>query len=133
MKEALRKRGLANECFVDSFATSYEEIGNDVYPPMKHALFEAGIPLSPREAKHFTKADYEQADLVYYMDEWNHRNLCHIQEDTQGKYHPIAIYCPDIEEIEDPWYSHRFDWVVKQISRCVEAIIDHLFDSREEK
>ncbi|MBR2069838.1 MAG: low molecular weight phosphotyrosine protein phosphatase, partial [Clostridia bacterium] len=33
MKKVLQERGMLNEYYVQSAATSYEEIGNSVYPP----------------------------------------------------------------------------------------------------
>ena len=45
-----------------SRATSFEEIGNDIYPPMKQELFKQGIPFGPHHATRITKADYDSAD-----------------------------------------------------------------------
>ena len=45
---------------------------------------------------------------------------------TSDKILPIYKYTKDIYEIEDPWYTDRFDVVVKQITRCVEDILKNI-------
>ena len=124
--DLLVKRGTADQAKVFSRATSLEEIGNDVYPPMKRALAEAGIPYFPREAKRLSQAEYDAADIVYYMDELNLRYLSRIIVDRKRILRPITALVPDINEIEDPWYSGRYELVIRQIRRCVTAILDDL-------
>ena len=41
--------------FVISRATSTEEIGNDIYPPMKRALYNKEIPFFKHHAKQITR------------------------------------------------------------------------------
>ena len=40
MKDIVKKRGLENEYLIESRATSYEEEGNDMYPPAKELLMK---------------------------------------------------------------------------------------------
>ena len=42
-KDMLRRAGRLGEFQVDSAATSAEELGNPVYPPMRRVLSEHGI------------------------------------------------------------------------------------------
>ena len=126
MREILLEKGMDKEFEVDSLATSFEEIGNDVYPPMKAALARAGVKCCPHHARRFEMSDYERFDLVFYMDDQNRRNLEFTHPDTAHKYHSVTMYRPDIVEIEDPWYSHRFDLVVAQLHDCLTAIAEHL-------
>jgi len=46
--------------------TSNEEIGNDIYYPMKDELRRQCIPFTRRRAKRLAQDDYEQADLIFY-------------------------------------------------------------------
>ena len=67
-KHIAKELGREDEFVVVSKATSYEEIGNDIYPPMKRALIDLNIPFSSHRASRFTKEDYESADYIFYMD-----------------------------------------------------------------
>ena len=124
-KEEIAKRGLTGQIEVVSRATSLEEIGNDIYPPMKAELRRRGVPFSRHYASRITTEDYAQADAIYYMDENNRRYLGRLLNDSRGICFPITKYVSDFDEIEDPWYTDRFSYVAEQIKRCVEAILDH--------
>ena len=92
---------------------------------MKTALNRAGIPFSSHRATRITHVDYAWADYIFYMDE---ENLCYLKRllPSMDKVKPIYIYTDDIREIEDPWYTGRYDLVVKQINQCVKDIIKNL-------
>ena len=125
-REEIARRGLSDSVEVCARATSYEEIGNDVYPPMARTLRSMGVTMTRHAATRITKADYDAADAIYYMDENNRRNLLRILDDPRGIMHPITVFEGDISEIEDPWYTDRYDLVANQIKRCVAHIVDRL-------
>ena len=118
-------KNLSSDYEVISRAVSYEEIGNDIYPPMKIALRKADIPFSYHSAKHITKEDYDWADYIFYMDNENFYRLNRLFPNS-NKIHPIYEWTPSINEIEDPWYTGRYDKVVSQITDCVIDIIKKL-------
>lgn len=64
MKNLLIKYHLEDRFNVISRATSTEEIGNDIYPPMKRALYNKEIPFYQHKAKQITTQDYENADMI---------------------------------------------------------------------
>lgn len=109
-----------------SRATSYEESGNDIYPPMKAELRRQGIPFSSHTATRITKSDYESADFIFYMEESNKLNLSRIFEDNKNIIQPIYKYTPSITRIEDPWYSDRYELVVSQITKCITDILNEI-------
>ena len=43
LKDMVRKNGLEDKFYIESAATSYEEIGNPVYPPASAELAKHGI------------------------------------------------------------------------------------------
>ena len=110
---------------VISRAVSHEEIGNDIYPPMKRELFSRGIPFTRHYATYITNEDFESADYVFYMDSSN-RYLLTRRFGESKKILPIFNFTPDIYEIEDPWYTDNFKKVVDQITTCVKDIINNL-------
>ena len=57
-----KKEGI--EIFVDSAATSREEIGNGVHYGTKNKLREVGIPIYEHNAKQLTKEDYKKFDYI---------------------------------------------------------------------
>lgn len=122
-------KNMNNEYIVLSRATSNEEIGNDIYPPMKRELTRQGIPFDRHYAKRIDYDDYLKADLIFYMDDENFYTLNRMFPNS-NKIFPIYKYTPSILEIEDPWYTGRFDLVYQQIKQC---IIDILASIRDDK
>ena len=123
MKHLLLKYGLEEDFFITSRATSLEEIGNDIYPPMKRALYNKEIPLFEHHAKRISKEELDDADYVFYMDELNRRYMERLFGNLPEKCQIITKYAGNPEYIDDPWYTGDFDNVVNQIEDCCDAII----------
>ena len=60
---------------VDSAATTCEEVGNGLYPPMRRALERRGIPVVPHTARRTSMADYQKYDYIIGMDAENRDDL----------------------------------------------------------
>lgn len=118
-KDYLSKRGRLAEYQIVSRALSHEEIGNDIYPPMKRALAEAGIPFGIHRATFMTNEEFKKADALYYMDESNAIRLRRMFGPLDERCHMLSEYLEGVSEIDDPWYTGRFDEVVDQLSRCM--------------
>ena len=78
MKDLVRKAGRDGEFYIESAATSTEEIGNEVYPPAKRKLAEHGISCKGKTARQMTRRDYDRFDLLIGMDAANIRNMYRI-------------------------------------------------------
>ena len=72
MKQMIREKRI-NWIEADSAAATREEIGNDIYPPMKRALLERGYCCEPHAARQTVRADYDRYDLLIGMDTENLR------------------------------------------------------------
>ena len=118
-------KSLSKEYDVISRATSFEEIGNDIYPPMKSELIKNHIPFDKHHAKRIDYEDYINADYIFYMDDENFYTLNRMFPNS-NKIFPIYRYTPSINEIEDPWYTGRFDLVVTQITTCIKDILNNI-------
>ena len=118
-------KSLTKDFEICSRATSFEEIGNDIYPPMKKELFQNSIPFNKHYATRITREDFENADYIFYMDGENEYALNRMFGQS-NKIMPIYKFTPNISEIEDPWYSDRFDLVVRQITTCIKDIIKNI-------
>lgn len=112
--------------FVISRATSTEEIGNDIYPPMKRALYNKEIPFFEHHAKQITGKEFEEADYIFYMDSLNKRFLERMFGELPEKCQIITKYSRYPEYIDDPWYTGDFDNVVEQLTQCCRDIISNL-------
>ena len=107
---------------VISRATSTEEIGNDIYPPMKRALYNKEIPFYTHHAKQISRQDYESADYIFYMDYENQYSLMRQIDDYKSILFPINKWTNSITEIEDPWYTGRYQLVCDEIEECLKDI-----------
>ena len=111
---------LDNKIKVISRATSLEEIGNDIYPPMKRVLSNHGYYDVHHYAQRMSQSEFDEADYIFYMD---YNNLYYLNRlfGESNKYHLITEYL-DNQEIEDPWYTNRFEFVYQRIKKAVEVI-----------
>lgn len=110
MKDLVEKAGLADQYYIESAATSTEEIGNEVYPPAKRKLAEHGISCKGKTARQMTRSDYQRFDLLIGMDNWNIRNMNRIcGGDPEGKIRMLMDYTNRPGEVADPWYTGDFE------------------------
>lgn len=121
-KQTLKEQNI-QQIMVISRATSREEIGNDIYPPMKKALFRHGIEFAYHKAQQITQDDYEWADEIYYMDRNNLNYLNYLLDDYKKIIYPISRFTPQIDEINDPWYTGEYDIVIRQLEECIKDIL----------
>ena len=118
-------KSLSNEHEVISRALSHEEIGNDIYPPMKRELNRRGIPYSRHYATYLTQEDYDWADYIFYMD-YSNKNLLDRRWSNSDKILPIFTFTDSVINIEDPWYTDNYEKVVNQITTCIKDIIKYI-------
>lgn len=124
MKDLVHKAGLDNEFYIESAATSTEEIGNEVYPPAKRKLAEHNISCKGKTARQMTRNDYQRFDLLIGMDDWNIRNMTHIAGgDPENKIHKLLDYTSRRGNVADPWYTGDFDATWRDIIEgCTELL-----------
>ena len=110
MKDLVRKAGRENDFYIESAATSTEEIGNEVYPPAKRKLAEHGIGCKGKTARQMTRRDYDRFDLLIGMDSANIRNMYRIcGGDPEQKIHQLLDFTDRIGDVADPWYTGDFE------------------------
>ena len=131
MKELVRKAGREPEFYIESAATSTEEIGNGVYPPAKSELARHGIGvagnelgLSLKRARQMTRADYDRFDYIIGMENLNLSYMNRILGgDPEEKVHLMMDFTDHPEDIDDPWYTGDFSGVYKQILEGCECLL----------
>ena len=127
LQDMVRKQHMDSLFYIESAATSREEIGNDVHYGTKNKLAEVGIPCPKRRARQVTKADYEDFDWLLIMDGNNRRNLMRIiGNDPSGKVHGLLDFAPRPRDIADPWYTGNFDVTYDDVVEGCETFLKHL-------
>ena len=114
MKNFVQKAGLEGSIEVASAATSTEELGNPVYPPVRRLLEKHGISCAGKTARQLRKNDYDQYDLLIGMDQANLRNMRRIcGGDPKNKIHLLMDYTDTPHDVADPWYTGDFEatWI----------------------
>ena len=124
MKDMVEKAGLQDEFYIESAATSTEEIGNEVYPPAKRKLAEHGISCKGKTARQMKKNDYNKFDLLIGMDDWNIRNMNRIcGGDPEGKIHKLLGFTNRKGDVADPWYTGDFEATWRDVSEGCECLL----------
>ena len=127
LKNMVAQSGRSSEFYIDSAATSREEIGNPIYPPAIRKLKEEGIPLSGHRAVQMTREDYDKYDLLLAADSANLRNMRRIAGgDPQGKIRRLLDYTSRPRDIADPWYTGNFDVTYNDIVEGCQGLLDWL-------
>ena len=127
MKDLVQKAGLSDHFYIESAATSTEEIGNEVYPPAKRKLAEHGISCKGKTARQMTRSDYQRFDLLIGMDDWNIRNITRIAGgDPEGKIHKLLDYTVRKGDVADPWYTGDFDATWRDVTEGCRELLKSL-------
>ena len=75
LRKMAEQAGLLSSFEISSAATSSEEIGNPIYPPMRVLLEARGLDCSRHRARRVRRSDYDAYDLIIGMDEENRWDL----------------------------------------------------------
>lgn len=127
MKDLVKKAGREDDFYIESAATSTEELGNPVYPPARHKLAEHGIGCKGKTARQMRRSDYAEFDLLIGMDRWNIRNMERIcGGDPDDKIHMLMDYTDRPGEVADPWYTGNFDATWRDVLEGCTALLEIL-------
>ena len=124
MKHIVEQAGLSDSIYIESAATSREEIGNDTHYGTKQKLDEMAIPYTRHKARQVTVDDYQNFDYLVIMDENNGRNLRRIiGDDVDFKVYKAMSFVGENRDVKDPWYTGNFDETYDDISRSCDALL----------
>ena len=124
LKQMARERGGAQPA-VASMAATRDEIGNDIYPPMKRVLQARGYWCPHHSAQQTVRADYDEWDYIIGMDRENLRDMLRIYGgDPRGKLSLLLDWCGKTgQEIDDPWYTRDFGKALDQIEEGCRGLL----------
>ena len=127
MKELIEKAGRVAEFEISSAATSDEEIGNPVYPPIQELLSKRSISCKGKTARQLRRDNYDRYDYFVGMDSANRRNMLRLfSNDPKGKVSLLLDYTDHPRDVADPWYTRNFAQAEKDIEEGCIAFLSTL-------
>ena len=127
LQHMVEERGIASDYYIDSAATSREEIGNGVHYGTVRKLNEVGIPVVPHRARQMTANDYREFDYLIGMDSANIRNMTRIAGgDPSGKIYKLLEFSGKSRDVADPWYTGDFDATYRDVCEGLNAFINQI-------
>ena len=130
-KDMVRRAHREDEFEIASAATSREELGNPVYPPVRKLLNEHGIDCSQKTARQLLSTEYKSWDMFIWMDHANMRNMRIYGGDPAGKFSMLLDYTAFPGEVADPWYNDNFQKCWNDVYEGCAGLLDSLRDKLE--
>ena len=121
-----------DEYYIESAATSTEEIGNGIYPQAREQLIKHGIGgFKDKRARQVRKSDYDEFDYLIIMDEENRRGLERIVgKDPDNKIYKMLDFVDDESlkgrDVADPWYTRDFGKSFEEIEKGCEGLLSYI-------
>ena len=145
MKYLVKQNGLEDKFFIDSAATSTEEIGNPVHYGTRRKLESVNIPVGNHRARQITKKDLEEFDYLIGMDSANIRNMKRFygfdgfsfgsygteknsttKKEYEKKICKLLEFAGSTDDIADPWYTGNFDLTYNDVLKGCKALLNSL-------
>ena len=127
LKDIVKKRGLSECFYIASAATSTEEIGNAVYPPVRRILNSMGIFCDDKHAVQLRAGNYDEYDYIICMDENNLRNIKRIiPSDPKNKISRLMDFTQTPHDVADPWYTGDFEKTKRDIIEGCNALLNYI-------
>ncbi len=127
MKDLVKKAGLEARFSIESAATSTEEIGGPVYPPVRCLLEREGIDCRGKTARQLRRDDYDRFDLLIGMDGENLHNMRRLcGGDPEHKIHLLMDYTSRPGDVADPWYTGDFERTWQDVLEGCRGLLERL-------
>ena len=127
MKDLINKNNLSNKFIITSRATSYEEIGNGIYPKAKDKLNEKNISFdNTKTSIRLEKEDLDRYDYIIGMEERNIINIEIILGKKDKKIIRLLDYSNNPRDIAAPWYTNNFEQTYNDILEGCNFFLDFL-------
>jgi protein-tyrosine phosphatase len=128
LKDMVEKLGRAQDFYIESSATSDENIWNGkgapVYSNTRELLESKGISCAGKRAQQLKKEHGDKFDLFLCMDDNNVRNAKAILGAKNGeKCKKLLSYAGESGNVADPWYTRNFEKSYEDILRGLEGLL----------
>ncbi len=129
--DLVNKKGLADLFYINSAATSREEIGNGVHYGTVNQLRKVGVPVIPHRAVQMTKSDYDSYDYLIGMDTANIRNMNRIVgSDPEGKIYKLLSFAGSGRDVADPWYTGDFATTYDDVLAGCKGLLEQIMKEK---
>ena len=128
-KDIVKKRGLEEQFFIDSAATSgYNERYNEcMYIDAQDVLRKYDVPFTEHISRQKRKEDYDKFDYILGMEDENIKNILNIVgKDTKNKVFKLLDFTEEPRDIIDPWYYGNFDATYDDIKYGCEMFLEYV-------
>ena len=130
MKDLIEKAGLSEKISVESRGTFADQF-SPIHSSTCYELKKHGIPFDNRRiSKKFTRADYQNSDLIIGMDSeniWDIKNIA--GGDPDNKIFLMMSFCGENRDVDDPYYTDKYSVTYADISRACSALLKKLIQS----
>jgi protein-tyrosine phosphatase len=131
MKNLVKEAHIADRFYIESKATSTEELGSGIYPPANRVLAEHKIPNEGHRANQIKKTDYEKFDYIIGMDSANIRNINRIVGgDSKDKVFKLLTFAGEGRDVEDPWYTRDFEKAYSDILKGCSGLLEYIIEEK---
>ncbi len=128
-QDMVDKKGQSNNFIIKSKATSSEELGNGIYPPVRRILDNLGIDSSSHRASKVTFDDFKYYDYIIGFDEENMYNLNYLAKEYKNKVYLLSSFSGLNCDVYDPWYSRNFDKAYNDINDYLKDFYNYLLSN----
>ena len=131
MKNLVQQAGLSEKISVESRGTFADEFST-IHGGTCHELKKHGVPFDGnRVSKRFTRADYQNFDLIIGMDSENIWDIKRIAGgDPDNKIFLMMSFCGENRDVDDPYYTDNYSVTYKDISRACKALLEIVIKTR---
>lgn len=134
MTYLVKQQKLEGSFYINSAATSREEIGNPPHYGTVNKLREVRIPLVPHHAVQMTAQDYAQYDYLIGMDAANVRNMTRIAGgDRDRKIYKLLTFSGSGRDVADPWYTGDFDATYADVIEGCSGLVKYILENNHDK
>ena len=127
MSQMLKERKLDDKIKVASSATSFEEVGNPIYPPARRKLQAEGVSVLDHRAVRITPSDAKEYDYIVGMEERNVRAIKQIVGDVSNVFR-LLDFTDNPRDIADPWWTGNFDITYDDIEEGCKGLIEYIVE-----
>lgn len=126
LKKKVKDLGKEKDFYIESAATSSEEIGNEIHYGTKLILDRFNINYKDKKARRIKDEDYYKFDFIIGMDDNNIDSLNRMFYDEYKKIYKLLYFADEERNISDPWYTGDFEKTYKDINYGLDNLLKYL-------
>ena len=127
MAHKFRENNIEKYCYIDSAATTDEQIGKNIAPGTIQKLEENHIEYEEHHARQITVEDYKNFDYIIAMDNLIINDIYEmVEKDMDYKIFRLYDFSTEKFDIVDPIYTNDFDRTYREINFGCDMFLKYL-------